>query len=442
LIKPDIEPDIKKRRVNKMSNGMNARSTYPGFDPPLPSTRLGEIKDLCQEVITASATLEGRIAGETAKALGDRLRFLNSYHSNLIEGHKTSIPEIEAAMRKDYSGDEDKRYVQELCAAHVQTERALMEEIAARPPDNICSFDFVSRIHSAFYRQLPERHRFAHSQRGFTRFAVMPGQLRDGPISLDGGRTTHGPDAQALPAKFEEFSRIYHPANFHGDERLIAAAASHHRLAWLHPFRDGNGRVGRLFSGLYMAHIGINRSNLWSLSRGFSRNPRWYMTNLQSADSPSPGNNIFDQAFFADYCLYFLEVCLDQVRFMDKVLGLHRIDARIEGYIRDRDKTRGAIEPLDQRAGRLLKALFLQGRISRGEAKSIMGMDSQSDRHARRIVSQMIKEGLARSESHRAPLTIGFPTRVLRYYFPDVFDPSTLGEEQVPESASRFLIRR
>jgi hypothetical protein len=51
----------------------------PVFAPPIPSVRLGELKDMAQGVVTASATLDGRIAGETARALGDRLRFLNSY---------------------------------------------------------------------------------------------------------------------------------------------------------------------------------------------------------------------------------------------------------------------------------------------------------------------------------------------------------------------------
>ncbi|MBR9979564.1 MAG: Fic family protein [Desulfatitalea sp.] len=407
---------------------MTIESPDLSFDPPLPSHRLGELKDMAQAVVVASATLEGRIAGQTAAALGDRLRFLNSYHSNLIEGHKTSILDIEAALEQNYASDADKRYAQQLCAAHVQTERALMAELPDAPPENPCALDFVCRIHRMFYEQLPPEHQHTHSQSGFTRHSVMPGRLRDAHISLDGGTTTHGPAAHRLPDMFATFSRLYHPGNFHGDERLIAAAASHHRLLWLHPFRDGNGRVARLFSGLYMAAIGINRANLWSLSRGFSRNKQWYMTNLQSADSPNANRTRFDQPFFTDYCLYFLEVCLDQATFMDKILGLHRIDARIEGYIKDRQQARGALHPLDQRAAKLLKTLFLQGEIPRGEARAVMGMDSQTDRNARRIVSQLISEGLVRSTSHRAPLTIGFPTKVLRYYFPDIFDPSVLGE--------------
>jgi Fic family protein len=383
---------------------------------------------MAQEVLIAAATLEGRIAKETALALGDRLRFINSYHSNLIEGHKTTIVDIEAALNKNYSRDTRQRYTQELCAAHVKTERAMMQALLTNPPDNPCSFDFVSSIHRTIYKQLPPQHQFTHGRDGFTNFSVMPGELRDGAVSLDGGITTHGPDARRLPQLYDAFSRSYDPVRFHGDERLIAAAASHHRLAWLHPFRDGNGRVGRLFSGLYLAHIGINRGNLWSLSRGFSRDKQWYMTNLQSADSPDDGGKGFDQAFFADYCLYFFEVCLDQITFMDKILALNRIDARIDGYLRDRDKSRGALNPLDPRAGRLLKALFMQGMVPRGAAQSIMGMDHQSDRHARRIVSQLVREGLVCASSHRAPLTIGFPTQVLRYYFPDLIGPEELGE--------------
>jgi len=398
------------------------------FNPALPAQRLGELKDMAQEVTIASATLEGGIAKDTARALGDRLRFLNSYHSNLIEGHKTTIFEIEAALNRDYSRDEDKRYAQELCAAHVNVERALMQKLDADPPENVCGFEFVSLIHRTIYEQLPEQHQFTHSNGGFTKFSVMPGKMRQGAVSLDGGLTTHGPDAKELPAVYDEFCDTYDPSAFHGDERLIAAAASHHRMAWMHPFRDGNGRVSRLFTGLYLATIGINRGNLWSLSRGFSRDKQWYMTNLQSADSPDESRRGFDQAFFADYCMYFLEVCLDQIRFLDDILALNRIDARIEGYLLDRDKSRGAISPLDPRAGRLLKALFLQGSVPRGKAQSIMGMDSQSDRHARRIVSQLIKEGLVVSESHRAPLMIGFPAPVLRYYFPDLFGPEILGE--------------
>lgn len=395
--------------------------------PALPDQRVGELKDMAQEVIIASATLNGRVAKETAVTLGDRLRLLNSYYSNLIEGHKTSIIDIEAALNKNFLSDDEKRYAQELCAAHVLAERDLMHEVMSNPPDNICARDFLRKIHQTFYSRLPAHHHFTHSQGGFTTYSVNPGEIRDTNVSLDDGHSIHGPDTNDLDGRLEEFSGLYNPSRYHGDERLIAAAASHHRFSWLHPFRDGNGRVARLFSGLYLARIGINTGNLWSLSRGFSREKRWYMINLQSADLPDETKKGFNQAYFADYCIYFLEVCLDQIRFMDKILGLNMIDPRIDWYIQSRDKATGASTPLDPRAGKLLKALFFLGEIPRGKAQSYMGMENQTDRNARRIVSQLLNEGLVTSENHRAPLKIGFPTHVLKYYFPDLFDPGVIG---------------
>ncbi len=413
-----------------MNTHMPGSLKTPAFSlaPALPAERLGELKDMAQEVIMASSALEGQVAQSTARALGDCLRYLNSYYSNLIEGHKTSVLEIEAALNRLFSADEDRRYAQELCAAHVLAEKELMSVVLDNGPDHICSASFLSRIHSTFYSHLPEKHLYTHSQGGFTRHHVRPGTLRHGNVSLDNGQTVHGPDVSDLADKVREFQALFEPENFHGDERLIAAAASHHRLTWLHPFRDGNGRVSRLFTGLYLAVININRSNLWSLSRGFSRDRQWYMINLRSADSPNADHTGFDQAHFADTCLYFLETCLDQIRFMDQLLSLKRIDARIDGYMRDRDRDRGARSPLDPRAGKLLKALFMQGEIKRGEARGVMGMEEKSDRQARRVVSQLVSEGLAQSDSHRAPLRIAFPTHVLRFYFPDLFDPSVLGE--------------
>lgn len=398
------------------------------FSPALPARCLGELKDLAQEVAVTSSALEGHIAESTARALGDCLRYLNSYYSNLIEGHKTSILEIEDALNKKFSQEGERRYAQELCAAHVLAEKKLMQDMLSDPPVNVCSLAFVGKIHRIFYQNLPQQHQYTHSQGGFTNYHVNPGELRDDNVSLDDGQSAHGPDVGILPEKYREFATTFDSRNFHGDERLIAAAASHHRLTWLHPFRDGNGRVSRLFSGLYLTRIGINRSNLWSLSRGFSRDKQWYMLNLRSADSPNTEHTGFDQDFFADYCLYFLETCLDQIRFMDRILSLNRIEARLDSYMRDRDKDRGAQNPLDPRAGKLLKALFLEGEIKRGKARHVMGMEEKSERQARRIVSQLASEGLIQSESHRAPLRIAFPTHVLRVYFPDLFDPSVLGE--------------
>ena len=261
--------------------------------PFLPGNdNIGPLKDMAQEITAASAGLEGKVATDTAVALGDQLRLINSYYSNLIEGHKTTIPDIEMALRKEFNRDPEKKYAQELCAAHVETEKQFMQLVNATQKLNVCDQKLLSDVHAAFYAILPQQHLYTHTQEGFTEVPVKPGEFRNVNVSVD-GQSLHGPDYRDLPRLLQTFAQGYDPDRFHGDERLIAMAASHHRLTWLHPFRDGNGRVARLFSGLYLAEIGINKSNLWSLSRGLSRNKKRYMFELWTTDSLGEQNSSY-----------------------------------------------------------------------------------------------------------------------------------------------------
>ncbi len=397
------------------------------LSPILPGQgNMGPLRDMAQEVISASAGLEGRVARETALAIGEKLRLINSYHSNLIEGHKTTIPDIERAMEKNFSRDPEQKYAQELCVAHVRAEKQLMKRVLGNETVNVCAPDFLRNIHSSFYEYLPEEHLFTHASGGFTDIPVGPGEFRDLDISVD-GFSIHGPRHKDLPDLLAVFSQEYDPGKYHGDDRLIAMAASHHRLTWLHPFKDGNGRVSRLFSGLYLARIGINRGNLWSLARGFSRNKKAYMFNLWTADSPEEPENddhCFSDDLLADFCEFFFETCLDQIGFMGRLLGLDQIESRIDWYVETR--SRDAQKPLRKEAAKLLRSVFMRGALPRGKAAEVL---NASTRTARRVVSELVEEGLLESESHRAPLTIGLPLHALPYYFPDLYEPSVVGEE-------------
>ena len=410
----DIKPDIKPAK-----KGGEALTPYmPGPD------RRGLLKDMAQEIIAASARLEGRIAPQTAEVLGDKLRLINSYYSNLIEGHKTTIPDIESALNKTYKRDPEKKYAQELCAAHVQVEKQFMQAALASSNLNVCEPRFLCDLHAGFYAHLPPEHLFTHTGAGFTKLPVNPGHLRDVDVSVD-GQSKHGPGNQALPELLETFARAYAPGYYHGDDRLVAMAASHHRLTWLHPFRDGNGRVTRLFSGLYLAVCGINQGNLWSLSRGLSRHKKQYMFELWATDSPDErGADYFNEDLLVDFCEFFFRICLDQISFMENLLRLDQIEARIDWYVESRSRGRqSAIHP---QANKLLRAVFMRGAVARGQAAEILNMSTRS---ARRTVSALLDQGLLQSPSHRAPLTIGLPLAVLPYYFPDLYDPSVIGEE-------------
>lgn len=403
---------------------------YRTLSPAIPQgDDLGEIKDCVQQVIMDSSRLEGQVAPVTASLIGDALRLMNSYHSNLIEGHKTSILEIEQALNRSYSGSEERVYAQELCAAHVETERELMAEILSEAIsiEDVFSLDILSRIHSTFYSKLPKHHQYTHDPHGFTGIPVAPGDLREVNVSVGEG-VQLGPEHEDLPILIEQFFDMYASGNFYGDERVISVAASHHKLTWLHPFNDGNGRVCRLHSGLALASLGINRSNLWSLSRGFSYNKGGYMIHLNAADQEpgiqgEPMNCEFSEVHLTDWCMFFFETCLDQIQFMSRLLHFEELDSRIDRFVSLHSG--GANPTLHQNSARLIKAAFQQGQVQRGEVPSILNMQ---ERNARRVSQALIEQGVLSSASSRAPLVLKLTADTLRNYFPALYDPVVVGK--------------
>ena len=146
------------------------------------------------------------------------------------------------------------------------------------------------------------------------------------------------------------------------------------------------------------------------------------MNESKSAKKPArkKGAHYFDDDLLADFCMFFFEICIDQIRFMEGLLQLDQIETRIDWYVETQAKQDK--NPLRVETEKLLRAVFIRGTIPRGMAAEILNM---SERNAGRIVSTLIKDGLLQSQSHRTPLG------VLPYYFPDLYDPSVIGEEYI-----------
>src|SRR3954470_17838456 len=131
--------------------------------------------------------------------------------------------------------------------------------------------------------------------------------------------------------------------------RIIAVAAAHHRLLWIHPFLDGNGRVTRLFSHTWLRDLEVG-SELWSVSRGLARNVSEYKNRLMAADEPRRGDldgrGNLSQTALTEFCRFFLLTCVDQVTFMETLLEpaalLNRIQIWSEEEIRLKRIPRGS----------------------------------------------------------------------------------------------------
>ena len=88
-----------------------------------------------------------------------------------------------------------------------------------------------------------------------------------------------------LPDFMARFSKVYAPWVRDTGPGLVACAAAHHRLVWIHPWADGNGRVARLFSEAWLIRARVDAHGLWSVSRGLARRLTDYRTCLANADA-------------------------------------------------------------------------------------------------------------------------------------------------------------
>lgn len=397
----------------------------PSDMEPMFPKRSGDLVDLAMEVHREAAALRNSLHKMTRKRIADLLRHINSYYSNLIEGHHTHPSDIERAVRKDYDSDSEKRALQELSTAHIEVQKEIEHRLSEEQGLEICSRDFICWIHKRFYERVPEEFRRIKEPGSDKMLLMEPGRLRDRLVEV--GRHTP-PLPKALDDFLKRFSNSYHPDNLHGAKKLIAVAASHHRLAWIHPFLDGNGRTARLFSHAYMKKTQIESHGLWTISRGLSRRKEDYQQFLAIADSPRKGDydgrgNLSDHGL-QRFCEFFLDTCLDQIAFMGELLDLDNLQQRIKGYIDLRSQSMIAGEPaLRQEAKYILTEVMLRGEVSRGEAKRVTGL---GDRTARKVVSQLEEEELITSESHRSPLRFNIPAKVVGYYFPNLYPEGTI----------------
>jgi len=297
---------------------------------------------------------------------------------------------------------------------------AVQEWIQAEKPSlaRIMSTDFIKQVHQQFYARIPQSLWAIKKPGGEVAGKVVPGQWRDQGVEVG----AHiAPPAESLPALMQRFCETYQPQHYSGDRRLIAIMAAHHRFAWIHPFLDGNGRVGRLITDAALKAAGLESYGVWCLSRGLAHKNSDYKAKLAAADKSRQGD--FDgrgqlsEKALSEFCGYMLDTAIDQVDYMSGLLNL--ASKRIDGYIQARNDHRVAamdkeIKPI---AGLVLHTAFIYGEISRAQALELCAMPERS---ARRLLSQLKAEGLLSETSSKSPLRWEIPEHAEAWYFPEL----------------------
>lgn len=386
------------------------------MEPMLPPDGEHKLEDLAMDLATKASGLASQLPQAVRRSIGDLVRSMNCYYSNLIEGHDTHPRDIDRALaHADYSTDPQKRALQCEAVAHIEVQRLIdhREDLQADPT----STEYIVWLHREFCNRLPDELLWVENPDTGERLQVIRGELRKGWVQV--GRHIP-PSSEALPRFLHRFAEAYDMKRLSRVRRIIALGAAHHRLLWIHPFYDGNGRVTRLMSHASLLRCGVG-SSLWSVARGLARNVQDYKKLLMAADDPRRGDldgrgTLSTQAL-TDFCAFFMTVCIDQVDFMGSLLEpsslLRRMRLHIEEEMQAGTLPKGTFP--------LLREALLAGEVPRGKADEITGY---GERMARNVVSDLLKKGYLKSASPRAPLTLAFPIDAVERWFPRLY-PST-----------------
>ncbi|WP_334119093.1 Fic family protein [Limnobacter sp.] len=375
---------------------------------------------LVSDLLAASGEAYPQLPASIQQRLATLVQGMNCYYSNLIEGHRTLPIDIEKALQAAQNKTKpESGYSQEelrtLAKAHIgTTEWAKTANLHQMGINN-----FILEAHHIFCTGLPEDMLTIEG----TSKAMIPGQYRD--IEVRVGEHIP-PAAQQVPRFMERFEQVYSPflqKEMQGQNRVAAIAhgfIAHHRLAWIHPFPDGNGRISRIFLDKWLSECALPGFSVWSMSRGFARNKGdTYKAKLHNADQPRMGDldgrgNLTEKGLI-DFVEYCATQGIDQANFM---AGLFRLGTMI-----DNARLAFALKYKDLKAEhfKIYERLLIDGQLDRGAAADVI---NKSPATTRKYFKPLFEHKLISSPSEKGTLYPECPSGILMYLFPELYPPS------------------
>lgn len=370
-----------------------------------------EIAALMMRMSAGAALLGNALHPKTAAHLAGAIRIVNSYFSNMIEGHNTRPREIEAALSGNVSTNSEQRNLQVEAAAHVRVQANIDDLYQKGNLPDPTSSAFIQWIHREFFKEASES--YLHLEG----VAIVPGNWRAELPEIAVG-FHQPPSFHRLPEFMAYFESQYGSVRNLEAVRVLAIPAAHHRLNYIHPLRDGNGRVSRLMSHAMMLQAGLGAHGLWSISRGLARglsDRTQYKAMMNHADmqrqNDTDGRGNLSTRALREFTAWFFRVCVDQIEFMSGLFEFKSLSDRLRSLVEQNEELPKASAPL-------LQTVLREGEVERGDVPRILMMP---ERTARRSVQQLVNCGLLASETSKGKLYLQFPQSYLEKLFPKLY---------------------
>lgn len=243
------------------------------------------------------------IKGSTPLAVFSQLKtifhLLESLASARIEGNHTTLADyIDTKVAEGAASGPREDAIREV----LNIEQAMTAiETGVRPGDDMGEH-FLRGLHALAVDSL-QREGDRH-----------PGAYRPGPVRI--AQSAHvPPQAAQVPGYMRELVDFVNRAD-PSKYDLMKVALAHHRFAWVHPFGNGNGRVGRLFTYALLVKYGFRVSaeegRLLNPAAVFCADREKYYAMLSLADQGS------DEALEA-WCTYVLGGIRDELGKVDRL---------------------------------------------------------------------------------------------------------------------------
>lgn len=209
-----------------------------------------------------------------------------------------------------------------------------------------------------------------------------PMQIVSGPI---GREKVHyeAPPARAVPRLMDEFLRWFADSAQSGTDALMRAAVAHLWFETIHPFDDGNGRVGRAIVDLVLAQDSGVAMPLYRMSSRLSANREEYYAELELAQ-----RGTLDATRWAAWFIeQFRGACRESEETIDRSLIKARFWARLAGVSLS-DRQRKAVNALlDAGPG------GFEGGLSAGKYQNLTSTSRQT---ASRELADLVEKGALR----------------------------------------------
>jgi len=186
------------------------------------------------------------VAEKLKKGLGDPIRILRenkatrnrfllemTYHSNAIEGSRMTKRETEKAIEGKWVRGKEPFEIFEA----VNHRNAILEALSRVRRGFRITEEYVLRLHSIVMYNFHDK---------------LPGRYRTGLVNLTNTEKPL-PSAQEVPIRMRQFLK---GINRYGKSPLPKIARDHYEFEAIHPFFDGNGRVGRLLMVTQLLSLG------------------------------------------------------------------------------------------------------------------------------------------------------------------------------------------